>query len=84
LPDDKAILLQGDEVTHDSESDRGLYGSAESLDEYIPSGYKRLYPVIMEVSERSDKIIVIIVEPPEEKLIRGLLREKKNSLSFSE
>lgn len=84
MPYDKAILLESDKVADNSKSDRGLYGSAESLDEYIPSGYKRLYPWIVKVSKRSDEILVIIVEPPQKKLVRGLLREKKNSLSFCE
>lgn len=84
MPYDKSILLKCDKVTYNSESDRGLDRTTESFDEYILSRYKRLYPIIVEVSERSDEVLVIVVEPPQNKLVRGLLREKKNSLSFCE
>ena len=84
MPNYEFILLESDIIADDCESDTCLYGSSESLDEYIPSGYKRLYPWIVKVSKRSDEILVIIVEPPQKKLVRGLLREKKNSLSFCE
>jgi hypothetical protein len=83
LPHDESIFLECDEVTHDSESNRGLYRSSESLYKYISSGYKGFYPFIVKVSKGSDEVFVIVVEPPQKKLVRGLFRKELFSFSWS-
>jgi len=84
LPYNKTILFECDKVTDNSECDTRLDTSTKALDKYISSGYKGFYPIIVERCERSDKIIVIVIEPPEEELVRCPIGKKLYSVSSRE